>query len=703
MNLQLPPVFEYQRQALFGIERYAVVEGTTKCGKSWGCLIWLLEEAGRFRKVDANFWWVAPTQAQAEIMYSRTKAMMLAADPNKTCWDSHDTKYRITIKGCGFLWFKTGEKPDTLYGEDVYGAVMDEFTRQRHEAWIALRTTLSATKGRCRFIGNVKGRQNWGYQWARKAEAGAANMSYSKITCVDAVRAGIMDQDEVDQAEQDLPHDVFMELYYAEASDDGSNPFGLDAIKACTHEGANGVCAGHEHCEPVAWGWDLARARDWTVGIGLCEHDQVCRFERWNRSSMPGLDTSTGKAGDSHKRYWKVTLHRVRKATGMTPGLVDSTGPGGPIDLAISEEALNIEGYVFSSQSKQRLMEGLAITIQSQEVGFPEGQITTELDLFGYEYSDHGRRVSYTTMEGAPDDCVCALALAVESKKRHATGRSKALVFDAEDLKDREIDAGQRRPVQIGSLTHLYPAGREQDLSIAAAHIADMTFEEDARDAAAGPLKLWVDLENGRPPRNPYCLFVVAGDGQGRSPGIVTIADCITRAIVAQWVKLCPPERLARAAAMLALWFGQDEQPAAVQYLSGEMSNPGGVFGQQIARLHIGGIEWCPTPAEFAEEIGMLRAAWDSGQFQEKDPAVFAVARQYIRANQTMMHASLAGQPERRSSHADLLMNRAGLWRQLAAMPRPGPQDREAPPGSVAAMLEERARKQRAAKGIVYG
>jgi hypothetical protein len=42
---------------------------------------------------------------------------------------------------------KSGEKPDGLYGEDVFAAVIDEASRMREEAWHALRSTLTATRG----------------------------------------------------------------------------------------------------------------------------------------------------------------------------------------------------------------------------------------------------------------------------------------------------------------------------------------------------------------------------------------------------------------------------------------------------------------------------------------------------------------------------------------------------------------------------
>ena len=92
--------------------------------------------------------------------------------------DDNDSKMIITLINGVNIVFRSGEKPDNLYGEDVYAVVLDEATRMREEAWFAIRTTISYTGGKVRVIGNVKGRKNWAFRMARKAEGGAVDMAY---------------------------------------------------------------------------------------------------------------------------------------------------------------------------------------------------------------------------------------------------------------------------------------------------------------------------------------------------------------------------------------------------------------------------------------------------------------------------------------------------------------------------------------------
>jgi hypothetical protein len=377
----------YPRDASGAKARYSLIEASTKTGKTVGCIAWLFEQALRGKK-NQNFWWVAPVFKQADIAFRRMKQ---AYPPQFMKVNESDLTIQL-INGA-VIWFKSAEKPDNLFGEDVYAAVYDEASRGRTESWHALRSTITATRGPVRFIGNVKGRKNWFYALCRKAQAGEPGMSYHKIIAYDAVQAGILSAQEIEEARRELPEQAFKELYLAEPSDDGGNPFGLNWIAKCV--------APLSAAEPVVWGWDLAKKHDWTVGIGLDDDGHTAAFRRFQKP-------------------WKETMIEIKRVTGMCPALVDSTGVGDPIVEELQRElGSNFEGYNFSAQSKQKLMEGLALNIQGGTTSYPEGVIKDELENFEYEYTRNG--VRYSAPEGFHDDTVCALALA-NYHKSHNNG-----------------------------------------------------------------------------------------------------------------------------------------------------------------------------------------------------------------------------------------------------------------------------------------
>jgi hypothetical protein len=401
IEYERPWVAEYQEQAIFCEERYGVVEATTKSGKTHGCILWLFEQAcmggpGQY------YWWVAPVYTQAEIAYGRLKRAL-----PEQIYHAVDSRRTLTLINGAVIVFKSGEDPDRLYGEDVYAAVIDEASRLREESWHAVRSTLTATRGKLRIIGNVRGRKNWAYKLARRAESGAPNMHYAKITAWDAVKAGILEEDEIEDAQEQLPEQVFKELYLAEPSDDGGNPFGLGAIEACATGWGEGPA--------YIWAWDLAKSLDWTVGTALNERGQVCAVERWNKTALP-----PGATGD----YWDYTEKRIVELTNGAPALVESNGLGDPVLEGIQRRAKdfrgeeNFLGFQTSSTSKQQILEGLAVAIQQRQTKFPpevdasgnKVPLKSELEEFEYEITRTGMK--YSAPEGLHDDCVMSLAMA---------------------------------------------------------------------------------------------------------------------------------------------------------------------------------------------------------------------------------------------------------------------------------------------------
>jgi hypothetical protein len=382
-----PYLYPKQLDAIFCRERIGLVEASTKSGKTIGCISWIVEQALKGQP-EQNHWWVAPGYNQAEIAYRRIKNGLTRG--SFTAFDTPTP--RIKTMTANWIWFKSADNPDSLYGEDVYSAVIDEASRVSEPAWYAVRSTLTATRGPVRIIGNVKGRRNWFYDLCRVAELDQPpHMHYARITADDAVQAGVLASEEIEEARRDMPENVFRELYYAEPGDDTGNPFGLDHIRACTSVGlASGPA--------VAFGIDMAKSQDYFVVVGLNVYGAVCSFDRWR-----GLP-------------WVDSIRRTHAIVGNVPALVDSTGVGDPVLETFRAEHKNYTGFNFTLSSKQKIMEGLAVGIQSREVTYPKGVISAELELFEYENTRTG--VRYSAPNGKNDDCVCALALAWKHFKK---------------------------------------------------------------------------------------------------------------------------------------------------------------------------------------------------------------------------------------------------------------------------------------------
>lgn len=385
-----PPMATYQTEIMDCKERFACVEASTKSGKTACMIVWLLEQALKC-KANQSVFWVAPVFVQSKIAFDRMRMQINERDFFKV----NESRMTLTLPHEAIIEFKSGDNPDTLYGNDCYAAVIDEASRLKEDSWIAIRSTLTATGGKAKLIGNVKGRHNFFYILSQKAKQGDENYFYKKITAYDAIDAGILKREEIETNKRDLDPNVFKQLFLAEPGEDGGNPFGMNHIARCVFPISENPT--------VCFGIDLAKGRhkdgDWTVIIGLDKFGGISYFDRFQRD-------------------WKATKEAI---ISLPPGMItiDSTGVGDPIaeDIARVRDA---ELFIFTQRSKQMIMEGLAYAIQKREITILAGVMKNELETFEYEYTRNG--VLYTCPSGLHDDAVCSLALAVKNHKTAAMG-----------------------------------------------------------------------------------------------------------------------------------------------------------------------------------------------------------------------------------------------------------------------------------------
>ncbi len=205
------PLVDYQKKIIYSKARFTITEAATKIGKTVSHLFWLFEEAHK-GKSGYEYFWVCPQYSQAEIAFKR---LIRTVAESKMYIINYSKLSVITPIGT-IITFKSADNPNSLYGENVHAFVFDEYSRAKEEAWFALRTTISYTRAKGKFIGNVVAK-NWAWDLARKAEKGIdPDFEYFKITAYEAVEAGILSASEVEQAKKDLPPRVFKMLYMAE-------------------------------------------------------------------------------------------------------------------------------------------------------------------------------------------------------------------------------------------------------------------------------------------------------------------------------------------------------------------------------------------------------------------------------------------------------------------------------------------------------
>ena len=212
LKIKRPKLTDYQKKFLYNKARFTITEASTKIGKTFAHIFWIYERAHEpWNQPGYNHWWVAPVYPQAKIAFKRLRRKLAKSGVYKI----NESNLIITCPNGAQIHFKSAEKPDNLFGEDVYSVVFDEAPRARVTAFYALRTTITATKGIMKMIGNFGGVANWVHQLKEKALTDK-EYEYHKVTAWDGVEAGILDEAEVLQAQKDLPPKIFKQLYLAE-------------------------------------------------------------------------------------------------------------------------------------------------------------------------------------------------------------------------------------------------------------------------------------------------------------------------------------------------------------------------------------------------------------------------------------------------------------------------------------------------------
>ncbi len=216
VEIKGPKLTSYQKDFLYNDKRFTVTEASTKVGKTFAHIWWIFERAHQpWNEEGYEHWWVAPVYGQAKIAFKRLKKKL----KGKTGYNVAEGELSITCPNGAVIRFKSAKDPDALFGEDVYSVVFDEAPRAKVEAHYALRSTITATGGVYKLIGNFGGVSNWVHQLKEKAQNENSQYAYYKITAWDAVKEGILREEEILQAMEDLPTNVFNMLYLAEESE----------------------------------------------------------------------------------------------------------------------------------------------------------------------------------------------------------------------------------------------------------------------------------------------------------------------------------------------------------------------------------------------------------------------------------------------------------------------------------------------------
>lgn len=344
------------------------------------------------KKKDGMYWWVAPTYG-----LSNKGWKVLLRDVSRNAFKKIQYSYPKTVQlvSGSTIEFLSSHDPDSIIGEGLDGLVLDECARVSEPAWTnSLRPTLTDKLGWALRISTPVG-LNWWYKEHQKGKglfvpSKKRIVRYRESWSFPTSANPYISKQEIADAKDDLPADVFRQEFLAEFLSDASSVFrNIDKVIA-------GDFMKPEPNLMYYLGVDLAKKSDFTVLTVLDQNFHLCYFDRFNQ-----LDYT----------FQKKKIVEIAKNYNNAITNIDSTGVGEPIFDDLSFE-LRVKPYYFTNESKKNLIQNLVLAFEKQILTLPDIPVLLEeLRMFGYEITKSGK-IRYNAPEGFHDDCVISLALA---------------------------------------------------------------------------------------------------------------------------------------------------------------------------------------------------------------------------------------------------------------------------------------------------
>lgn len=386
ISVTLPSLHPIQRAIFEDQTRFRVLVAGRRFGKSRLACTMIIDGLLKGK----NLWWVAPTfdiskRVGWKMINTAMQPLVQAgyAEANKS-------DLVIQMRNGGSFQAKSADRPDKLVGEGLDGVVMDECGIIQETAWLeSIRPALTDKLGWAVLIGTPKGR-NW--FWRAYQDGLDPLVADWKSWRYPTADNPYIDKDEIENARRQLPARVFAQEYEAEFLEDGGAVF--RNIEAC-------ICPAPDPPARCVMGVDWGRSNDFTVLV-VMERDtrRMVAIDRFNEI---GWGLQRGRL-EALARKYDVELI-----------LAESNSMGEPNIEALQYAGLPVRPFQTTAASKPAIIDALALALEQEAIGLLNDPVLlNELQAYEMERLPSGG-YRYSAPDGGHDDCVMALALALEA------------------------------------------------------------------------------------------------------------------------------------------------------------------------------------------------------------------------------------------------------------------------------------------------
>jgi hypothetical protein len=392
LSIRLPDLWPHQRTFVDDPAQFTVCKSATKCGKTMAAAWWLADQV--ISHPGGLFWWVGPTNEVGLIGY-KTILYLLESIVTK----SQERPWKFKTEHGAAVALKTAQEPEFLRGAGVQGMVLDEAgSPDFDKAWPEIRTTITATRGRLKIIGNpgdagqfMDRAERWG------SDPEMPEWSFHRWKYLD--RPGATEAD-LEQAKRELGEDSNeYRRYYLGETIHGAGSFFHNMDMVSTGE-----------IEPPLPG--VA----YVVGVDPCIRSDyfVASVFRIDQRRQVAYSRYKGTPPEQQEEE----VDRIAKLYNDAAIIIEANGPGGPIARNLMIRGRNVYPFETSGKSKPEILYEYRSDIAHNTITLLNDEYQ-KLEHVAYQMrTTRIGTVKFGSPHGGNDDFVMANAIANNGLKR---------------------------------------------------------------------------------------------------------------------------------------------------------------------------------------------------------------------------------------------------------------------------------------------
>ena len=390
LDVTLPALHISQRRVADSDARFRVLA----CGRRWGktrlgaalCIMTALN--------GGRAWWVAPSYPMSIVGWRLIHRLALQIPGVEV----RRAERSVIFPTGGEVWVRSADNPDSLRGEGLDFAVLDECAFMKEAAWAeAIRPALSDRQGRAMFISTPKGRNFFWRLWQRCQDEAQNEWAGWQLPTSDNP---FIEDKEIEAAKAGLPERIYQQEYLAMFIEDSGGVF-RRVMEAARAEPLDTGADDGQYIIGADWG----RSNDFTVFTVI--DVKTRRMVYSDRFTQIDYNIQAGRLKALHSRF---------------PGVIiaEYNSMGGPIVERLQAEGLPVTGFVTTAKTKEPLIRALESAFENSEISILNDPVLIgELQAYEQERMASGWR--FSAPAGMHDDTVISLALAWHGVARGQT------------------------------------------------------------------------------------------------------------------------------------------------------------------------------------------------------------------------------------------------------------------------------------------